>query len=151
MGAVEAKYYHVRKTYDLIDCIIAPSKYIGDILESDPVLNGKVKVLHNFIVDKENEDGSEGETDPDDAGEEVRDSASLEILADYLKNPCETTNIIFVEGKVDARKKLTKAIDAMGGYFVIGEYDDRNKLDIQNYVHQNLKVKKGEMFDVVRV
>jgi len=74
---------------------------------------------------KENEDGSEGETDPDDAGEEARDSASLEILADYLKNPCETTNIIFVEGKVDARKKLTKAIDAMGGYFVIGEYDDR--------------------------
>lgn len=36
-------------------------------------------------------------------------------------------------------------------YKETGEYDDRNKLDIQNYVHQNLKVKKGEMFDVVRV
>ncbi len=33
----------------------------------------------------------------------------------------------------------------------IGEYDDRNKLDIQSYVHHSLKVKKGEMFDVVRV
>ena len=36
-------------------------------------------------------------------------------------------------------------------YKEIGEYDDRNKLDIQSYVHYSLKVKKGEMFDVVRV
>lgn len=36
-------------------------------------------------------------------------------------------------------------------YKETGEYDDRNKLDIQSYVHKNLKVKKGEMFDVVRV
>ena len=36
-------------------------------------------------------------------------------------------------------------------YKEIGEYDDRNKLDIQSYVHHSLKVKKGEMFDVVRV
>ena len=35
-------------------------------------------------------------------------------------------------------------------YKETGEYDDKNKLDIQNYVHQNLKVKSGEMFDVVR-
>ncbi len=35
-------------------------------------------------------------------------------------------------------------------YKETGEYDDRNKLDIQKYVHQSLKVKKGEMFDVVR-
>ena len=36
-------------------------------------------------------------------------------------------------------------------YKETGEYDDRNKMDIQKYVHQSLKVKKGEMFDVVRV
>lgn len=36
-------------------------------------------------------------------------------------------------------------------YKETGEYDDRNKLDIQKYVHHSLKVKKGEMFDVVRV
>ena len=36
-------------------------------------------------------------------------------------------------------------------YKETGEYDDRNKLDIQNYVHQSLKVKKGEMFDFVRI
>ena len=36
-------------------------------------------------------------------------------------------------------------------YKETGEYDDRNKLDIQSYVHHSLKVKKGEMFDVVRV
>ena len=36
-------------------------------------------------------------------------------------------------------------------YKETGEYDDRNKLDIQQFVHQTLKVKSGEMFDVVRV
>ena len=32
-----------------------------------------------------------------------------------------------------------------------GEYDERNKLDIQRFLHQGIKVKSGEMFDVVRV
>ena len=36
-------------------------------------------------------------------------------------------------------------------YKETGEYDDRNKLDIQQFVHQNLKLKKGEMFDVIRI
>lgn len=36
-------------------------------------------------------------------------------------------------------------------YKETGEYDDRNKLDIEKFVHQNFKVKSGEMFDVVRV
>ena len=36
-------------------------------------------------------------------------------------------------------------------YKETGEYDDKNKLDIQQFVHQTLKVKSGEMFDVVRV
>ena len=36
-------------------------------------------------------------------------------------------------------------------YHETGEYDDRNKLDIQQFVHQALKVKSGEMFDVVRI
>ena len=29
-----------------------------------------------------------------------------------------------------------------------GEYDERNKLDIQRLLHQEIKVKSGEMFDV---
>ena len=36
-------------------------------------------------------------------------------------------------------------------YKETGEYDERNKLDIQQFVHQNLKLKKGEMFDVIRI
>ena len=36
-------------------------------------------------------------------------------------------------------------------YRETGEYDDRNKLDIHQFVHQTLKVKSGEMFDVVRI
>lgn len=36
-------------------------------------------------------------------------------------------------------------------YKETGEYDDRNKLDIEKFVHQNFKVKIGEMFDVVKI
>ena len=36
-------------------------------------------------------------------------------------------------------------------YKETGEYDDRNKLDIEKFVHQNFKVKSGEMFDVVKI
>ena len=36
-------------------------------------------------------------------------------------------------------------------YKETGEYDDRNKLDIEKFVHQNLKANNGEMFDVVRI
>lgn len=36
-------------------------------------------------------------------------------------------------------------------YKETGEYDERNKLDIQRFLHQGIKAKSGEMFDVVRV
>lgn len=36
-------------------------------------------------------------------------------------------------------------------YKETGEYDDRNKLDIQNYVHHTLKASVGEVFDVVKI
>ena len=36
-------------------------------------------------------------------------------------------------------------------YKETGEYDERNKLDIQQFVHQTLKVRAGEVFDVVKV
>ena len=36
-------------------------------------------------------------------------------------------------------------------YKETGEYDARNKLDIQQFVHQTLKVRPGEVFDVVKV
>lgn len=36
-------------------------------------------------------------------------------------------------------------------YKETGEYDERNKLDIQRFLHQGIKAKSGEMFDVVRI
>ena len=36
-------------------------------------------------------------------------------------------------------------------YKETGEYDERNKLDIQQFVHQTLKVRPGEVFDVVKI
>ena len=51
LGAYEAYYYHRRKTYEMIDTIIAPSRFMKETLESDPILEGKCTVLHNFIPD----------------------------------------------------------------------------------------------------
>lgn len=36
-------------------------------------------------------------------------------------------------------------------YKETGEYDERNKLDIQRFLHQGLKVRSGEAFDVIKV
>ena len=36
-------------------------------------------------------------------------------------------------------------------YKETGEYSDANKLDIEKFLHSGLKVKKGEMFDVMKV
>lgn len=36
-------------------------------------------------------------------------------------------------------------------YKETSEYDERNKLDIQRFLHQGIKVKSGEVFDVIKV
>ena len=36
-------------------------------------------------------------------------------------------------------------------YKETGEYDERNKLDIQRFLHQTLKVRSGEVFDVIKL
>lgn len=36
-------------------------------------------------------------------------------------------------------------------YKETGEYDDKNKLDIEKFVHQKLKVRFGEVFDVIKI
>ncbi len=58
IGALEAYIYHRKRTYDLVDCIIAPSDYMREKLEADPVLKGKCIVLHNFIPDNSGRDDS---------------------------------------------------------------------------------------------
>lgn len=35
-------------------------------------------------------------------------------------------------------------------YQEAGEYDDRNKLDLEQYLKQGMKFKKGEVFDVLK-
>ena len=50
LGSVESYFYHMRKTYDLIDTIICPSEYMKKQLSKDKVLAPKLVVLHNFIA-----------------------------------------------------------------------------------------------------
>lgn len=49
LGAVESYYYHIRKTYGLVDAVICPSEFMKEQLAHDPVLAPKLCVLRNFI------------------------------------------------------------------------------------------------------
>ena len=54
IGTIESYYYHLRKTYGLIDRIICPSEFLKKQLEKDKVLADKLVVMHNFVTaDKE--------------------------------------------------------------------------------------------------
>ena len=36
-------------------------------------------------------------------------------------------------------------------YKETGEYDERNKMDIQLFLHRGIKVSSGEVFDVIKI
>ena len=54
LGSVESYYYHMRKTYGLIDKIICPSEFLKKQLEKDEVLADKLVVMHNFVTVEQN-------------------------------------------------------------------------------------------------
>lgn len=56
LGTMEAKYYMKRKTYQLVDRMICPSRFLEKKLLSDPVFRGKTIALHNFIDEVPYED-----------------------------------------------------------------------------------------------
>lgn len=50
LGSVESYYYHMRKTYGLIDKIICPSEFLKKQLQKDEVLADKLVTMHNFVT-----------------------------------------------------------------------------------------------------
>lgn len=50
LGTIEAKYYHMRRTYGLVDVIVCPSQFMKKQLDTDPVLAEKTVFLQNFIT-----------------------------------------------------------------------------------------------------
>ncbi len=50
LGTVESYFYHIRKTYDLVDVIICPSEFMKRQLSKDKVLAGKLVTMHNFVT-----------------------------------------------------------------------------------------------------
>ena len=49
IGSVEAFYYKWRKTYGLVDVIICPSEFMKKKLDTDPILEKKTVMMHNFM------------------------------------------------------------------------------------------------------
>lgn len=61
LGSVESWYYHARKTYDLVDTIICPSEFMASQLATDEVLQNKLVIMHNFMMNTAFESVSEKE------------------------------------------------------------------------------------------
>ncbi len=53
LGAVEGYYYKMRKTYGLVDVIVAPSQFLYDRFAVNPLLKDKLVMMHNFLDVKE--------------------------------------------------------------------------------------------------
>ena len=49
LGTVEAEFYKRRRTYSMVDTVIAPSYFMKNILEHNPQLKGRIVPLHNAI------------------------------------------------------------------------------------------------------
>lgn len=49
VGAAEAKYWNCRKIYRQIDIMISPSRFLADVLGTDPILKDRLIVLRNFV------------------------------------------------------------------------------------------------------
>lgn len=49
LGTLEADLYRYLKTYDKVDLIICPSKFMKDKLSSNPILKKKLLVMYNFL------------------------------------------------------------------------------------------------------
>lgn len=57
LGTIEAELYKALRTYEKVDMIICPSKYMGDKLGTNKALRDKIRVLYNF--QDSTEDGNE--------------------------------------------------------------------------------------------
>ena len=49
IGASEAFYWSLKKTYKYFDTVIAPSNFLAEKLESNPILRKKITILQNYI------------------------------------------------------------------------------------------------------
>ena len=52
LGMIEAGFYYHLKTYQKIDAVICPSKFMEKQLETIMLLEGKLKIAYNFIDNK---------------------------------------------------------------------------------------------------
>lgn len=57
LGTLEAQLYRALNTYDKVDIIICPSEFMKSKLATNPVLNPKLRVIYNFLEDKERPKG----------------------------------------------------------------------------------------------
>lgn len=60
LGTIEAVLYKKLHTYQSIDCVICPSEFMKEKLDTNPDLSGKTIAMHNFISVKQKDNGGVG-------------------------------------------------------------------------------------------
>lgn len=68
LGTIEAKYYLRRRTYGMVDVIICPSEFMKRQLDTNPLLEEKTVMMHNFVQRPEKAAEREDVKMPDGAG-----------------------------------------------------------------------------------
>lgn len=71
LGAFEAYFYKSRETYGLVDVVICPSNFMKEKLETNPELDGKCVVLHNFMPEHKDEDSKAEISKSEDSREKI--------------------------------------------------------------------------------
>lgn len=62
LGAMEARLYRRKKTYEQVDRIVCPSDFLNGILSHNPQLRGRTVTLHNFVDRSPEDPEQKGET-----------------------------------------------------------------------------------------
>jgi len=120
IGAVEAKYYSVRKTYKKVDLYVCPSYFLENkLLSAKELYKGKTMTIHNFIdKNKFTPAGEKGESYIAFAGRLSKEKG-IEYLAQAAKLLPEYTFMVAGSGPDENLLRDVENIKLLG--FLTGE------------------------------
>lgn len=117
LGTLEADLYRCLKTYDKVDLIICPSKFMKDKLSTNPVLKKKLLVMYNFL-DRKDSMQSEKKDYVLYFGRYAREKGIHTLLKACEKLP--DIHFIFA-GNGDLKREIVKYSNIKDAGFVMGK------------------------------
>lgn len=125
LGTIEATLYKYLKTYQKIDTIICPSRFMQQMLSSNPVLAGKTKVMHNFLNQTDKNQKTEDSAAPKKSGAyalymgRFDKEKGIETLIEVCRRLEDIPFVFAGKGNLEEEVNKVKNIDNQG--FVSGK------------------------------